>query len=136
MLMDFSRSSLRRPLAATVVLAFACSFSGCGGDHLTAKPIGVVVSPRSASAWSNSAEAQVVYKVVVGYSDERDVALTSGITWSVDQPWVWIDSTAAIATCEYPAPQMPFFGPEAATITAAATIEGQSFTDSAVLACF
>jgi hypothetical protein len=125
-----------RLVASILVFGLICSFPGCGGGQPAANPIGIFVSPRSAVAWSNSAEDEIVYKVVVGYSDGRDVPLTSGITWSVDQPWVWIDSTTATATCEYSAPQVPFFGPEAATITATAAIEGQTFSDSAVLDCF
>jgi len=125
-----------RLVASMIVLALIYGFPGCGGGQPVAKPMGIFVSPRSAVAWSNSAEAQVVYKVVTGYSDGRDVPLTSGITWSVDKPWVWLDSTTAAATCEYPAPQMPILGPEPALITATATVEGQTFTDSVVLDCF
>lgn len=125
-----------RLVAGLIVLGFTFSFPGCGGSQPTAKPTGIFVTPRSASAWSNSAESQVVYTVVVGYSDGHDVPLTSGITWSVDQPWVWFDSTSATATCEYPAPQMPLFGPKPANITAAAMVEGQNFSDTVSIDCF
>jgi hypothetical protein len=130
--MTLLRSSCPARLVGSIIgFALIYSFPGCGGSQPTAKPMGIFVSPRT-----NSAEAQVVYKVVTGYSDGRDVPLTNRITWSVDKPWVRFDSTTATATCEYPASQMPILGPEPALITASATIEGQNFTDSVVLDCF
>jgi hypothetical protein len=127
--------SLRLP-AMSVVLILTCIVTACGGTHMSAKVIGIFVSPLSAVAYSNSAENQIVYKVVVGYSDGRDVPLTSGVQWQVQGSWVGFDSATATATCEYPAPQGPFNIPESATITATATVDGQTFKDKAILDCF
>ena len=124
------------PIIRAILPLLVCSSMNCGNDHPPAKPIGINITPHSAVAWANSSENQIVYNVEVEYSDGHSVSLTSGITWSVDQPWVRIDTPSATATCEYSAPQMPFFGPEVATITAETTIDTQTFKDSAALDCF
>jgi hypothetical protein len=110
--------------------------SACGGGHISSKPTGIFISPRGAVAWANSAENHIVYKVVVGYSDGRDVPLTGGLEWLVEGPWVSFNSTTETATCVYSAPQQPFLGPEAATIKATATVEGQTFQDQVAMYCF
>jgi hypothetical protein len=126
---------LLRVFRLTAAQALIFLLSACGG-HMSSKPMGIFVSPGSATAWANSAENQIVYKVVIGYSDGRDVPLTTGLDWLVEGPWVSFNSTTATATCVYPAPQQPFFGPEPAMIKATATVEGQTFQDKVALYCF
>lgn len=124
-------------LTATSVLLIAMSSAvACGGAHMSPTVVGIFVSPRSATAWSNSAEDHIVYKIVVGYSDGRDVPLTSGVEWQVRGSWVSFDSGTATATCKNPAPQNAFNIPEPATITVTATLGGQTFRDKAILDCF
>jgi hypothetical protein len=127
---------LTRVFTLTAAQALIFLLSACGGGQISSKPIGIFVSPRNAVAWANSVENQIVYKVVIGYSDGRDVPLTTGLEWLVEGSWVSFNSTTATATCVYPAPQQAFLGPEAATIKATATIEGQTFQDEVVLDCF
>jgi hypothetical protein len=90
----------------------------CIVTHMSENVIGIFVSPGSAVAYANSAHNQIVFKVVVGYSDGRNVPLTSGGQRQVQGSWVGFDATTATATCEYPAPQGAFNIPEPATITA------------------
>jgi hypothetical protein len=118
----------------SVGLILICIVTACGGTHMSAKVIGIFVSLGSAVAYANAAQNQIVFKVVVGYSDGRNVPLTSGVQWQVQGSWVGFD--AATATCEYPAPQGAFNIPEPATITATATVDGQTFKDTAILDCF
>jgi hypothetical protein len=74
-----SRSATRfliRVFTLTAAQALILLLSACGGGHISSKPTGIFISPRGAAAWANSAEDHIVYKVVIGYSDGRDVPLT------------------------------------------------------------
>lgn len=120
----------------SVVVGLSCLMTACGGAHMSAKAVGIFVTPRSAVAHAHSADNQIAYKVVVGYSDGRDVPQTGGVQWLAVGSWVSFDSVSATATCEYPAPQGAFNIPQPATITATATVDSQTFSDTAILDCF
>jgi hypothetical protein len=119
-----------------VVLTLISFVTACGGGNMSAKVVGIFVSPGNATATANSAQNQIVYKVEVEYADNHRVTLTGGVQWRVQAYWVSFDSATATAICANPAPQQFINIPDPATITATATVEGQSYTDSAVLNCF
>lgn len=119
-----------------VVLTLISLVTACGGGNMSAKVVGIFVSPGNGTATANSAQNQIVYKVEVEYADNYRVTLTSGVQWRVQAYWVSFDSATATATCTNPAPQQFINIPDPATITATATVEGQSYTDSAMLSCF
>lgn len=122
--------------AMIVVLILISLLTACGGGNWSSKVIGVFVSPGKATAYANGTPNQIVYKVEVEYGDNHRVALTSGVQWRVQAYWVSFDAATATATCTNPAPQQFINIPDPANITATATVEGQSYTDSAVLSCF
>ena len=126
---------MQRP-TTIVVLTLISLVTACGGGNMSAKVIGIFVSPGNGTATANSAQNQIVYKVEVEYADNHRVTLTSGVQWRVQAYWVSFDSATATATCANPAPQQFINIPDPATITATATVEGQSYTDSAILHCF
>lgn len=130
-----SKSGRSRFVASIISLALICIFSGCGGSQPAPRALFINLTPHGAAAWAKSAEDSVSYHVTIEYSDGRSVPMTSGLTWSVDQPWVYFNSDTATATCVYSAPQMSILGPQPAAITVSATIEARTFTDTAVLDC-
>jgi hypothetical protein len=119
-----------------IVLTLIFLVTACGGGNMSAKVVGIFVSPGNATATANSAQNQIVYKVEVEYADNHRVTLTSAVQWRVQAYWVSCDSATATATCANPAPQQFINIPEPATITATTTVGGQSYTDSAILSCF
>lgn len=128
----FSRLLEVSMLAFVIGVAGACG----GGNSMSAKPVGIFIHPRSATAYSNSAEDHVAYTVVVGYIGGKDVPLTSGVQWErLTGAWVSFDLASATATCREPAPPDTFLYPQAATISATATVEGQTFSDITTLYC-
>ena len=72
-------NSSRSFLLAFLILC-TISIAACGLGHNPPKTLeGIFVHPRSASAYSNSNQSQVVYSVVAGYTGADDVPITSGI---------------------------------------------------------
>lgn len=122
--------------AMIVVLTLISLLTACGGGNPSSQVIGVFVSPGIATAYAGSPQNQIVYKVEVEYADNHRVPLTSGVQWQVQAYWVSFDSATETATCANPAPQQFIGVPDQAAITATATVNGRSYTDSAVLSCF
>ncbi|HYM78797.1 MAG TPA: hypothetical protein VE377_22690 [Candidatus Dormibacteraeota bacterium] len=121
-------------LGFTAVLLY--SAGACGtGKNPPRTLIGIFIHPGNTTAYSNSAQSQVVYSVVAGYVGGDDVPLTSGVQWEVLSTWVSFDSVSSTATCKQPAPPDNFLFPTAASVKATATLEGKTFSDTALLYC-
>jgi hypothetical protein len=128
-------NSSRSFLLAFLILC-TISIAACGLGHNPPKTLeGIFVHPRSASAYSNSNQSQVVYSVVAGYTGADDVPITSGIDWQILGSWVSFDPSSGTATCMQPAPPDNFLMPKAATVQATATVEGKTFSDTGLLYC-
>jgi len=135
--MSFLNSSFFSKLLFHSVLAVLLySASSCGtGQNPPRTLIGIFVHPGTTTAYANSAQSQVVYSVVAGYVGGDDVPLTSGVQFEVLSAWVSFDSVSSTATSKQPAPPDNFLFPTATSVKATATLEGKTFSDTALLYC-
>ena len=135
--MSFTRVSFfLKLLALCIVAVLLYSASACGtGKNPPRTLIGIFIHPGNTSAYASSAQSHVVYSVVAGYVGGENVPLTSGVQWQVIGSWVSFDSAVSTANCERPAPPDNFLLPTAASISATATVDGKTLSDTALLYC-
>jgi hypothetical protein len=130
--------SLTRLASVLTAMAFCCVVLSCG-FHDTG-PLNIRVQPDSAGANSHLAPPgnQATFSVVQVRSDGSTVQLPGGaqVQWSrSDFAADWVSMNGSTATCIRPAPVLPLFGMESATIQADVTTDGSSSFATASLFC-
>jgi hypothetical protein len=107
----------------------------CGSGNPANKLLDVSIEPRTAAAYANSNQNQVVFSVVARYLNSGDVTITSGVEWLAIGGWVNFDSPSGTAICMEQAPEDTFLYPKPAMISATITLDGQTFHDTVTLFC-
>ena len=122
-------------ITLTVLAVLICFANTCGTGQNPKTLLGIFVHPVSATAYAHSAQSQVIYTAVAGYSNGAEVPLTSGVEWRVTAYWVSFDSATSTANCDHPAPLDLLFDPTAASVSASFTMNGNTYSDTASLYC-
>ena len=134
--MTFTRSLILKLLVLLALAVLIYAGSACGTGKVSQPTLlGIFVHPVSATVYAHSAQSQVIYTAVAGYSNGAEVPLTSGVEWRVTAYWVSFDSATSTANCDHPAPLDLLFDPTAASVSASFTMSGNTYSDTASLYC-
>jgi hypothetical protein len=125
----------------TLIAALAfCTLSGCGSSSNPMMPLvvkGLVVTPFQPVAYSSMAspQNQATFSASLEYTDGSVKPVSAGVHWTYDSA-PWVNLSKSTATCTEAAPQVVDNVPSPSQISAAASVEGVTYTASSALSCY